>query len=487
MLDKYSYSAQPVLQINFSMNIKPDDRVGKRVDNLRSCHAQKGLALCLALTLLLLRISRVSAEDDTVGYRHEFYREDNNRIKVDTDSGHFDIGLGSKVRFNGDVVYDAISGATPTGAPAQTKWPFPTFNDLYHTAYKQAYTGQFNQFVGENQIYVDAGYETYHEMTNSAAQYALTTAPGIATNSATSSFHSLTNNPNFRKNTVPLTQMHDHRVAFSLGLPVTLKSHLITPSFAYSEESDYISHGVALNDSIFLKNKNTTLNLGWSHNFDRVVDDKFIWQNKNSDDILIGCVQLLGPKSYLTANVTLGFESGYLSDPYRGVMAANFLQTNPDDAALLPEKRPRNRTKEILYLSWTQFVDPLNGSLELGYRYFHDNWDINAHTMDFNWHQKIGKRIVVSPHFRYYYQTAVNFYDVMVPDFNNLPKAYSADYRLSEFQSLAFGVKVTCRIHRYVSLDAGYMRYVMEGLDGITSPSAYPSANVFTIGARVWF
>jgi hypothetical protein len=66
------------------------------------------------------------------------------------------------------------------------------------------------------------------------------------------------------------------------------------------------------------------------------------------------------------------------------------------------------------------------------------------------------------------------------------PDVYSSDYRLSEFQSLSGGVKITCRVHKHVSIDAGYMRYVMQGLDS-TAPSAYPSANVFTVGARVWF
>jgi len=38
-----------------------------------------------------------------------------------------------------------------------------------------------------------------------------------------------------------------------------------------------------------------------------------------------------------------------------------------------------------------------------------------------------------------------------------------------------------------LSLDASYMRYIMSGLDGVTSQSAYPSANVFNLGLRVWF
>jgi hypothetical protein len=439
-----------------------------------------------------LRIARTSAADGEsyVGYRREFYREDDDRMSIDTDLFSFDVGLSSKIRLTGNVVFDAISGATPTGAPPQTKWPFPNFAQYYANAYTQAYTSQFNQFIANNLIYADAGYITYQQLTNGAIQTATANAPGIATNSATASFQSLTNNPNYRNNSVPLTHMHDYRSAFSLGVPILLQNHLITPSFSYSTESDYRSFGGALNYSLALYNKNTTLNLGYAHDSDSVRDDVFIWEDKLTDEVLIGLVQLMSPRSYLTFNVSYGYEHGYLSDPYRGVMfaATNFnqLQLNPSDAALAPEKRPRHRSREVAFVSWTQFFEPLEGSLEAGYRFFHDSYDVFANTVSLTWYQRIGRYLVLSPTFRYYYQTAASFYyPGLVP--NPPPDFYSSDYRLSEFNSFAGGLDVTWRIHKHASLDVGYLRYAMQGLDGKTSQSAYPSANVFTIGARIWF
>lgn len=451
------------------------------------------LAVSLALVLPLLRLTRATASDDNyIGYRREFYREDNDRISVDTDSYSFDVGLSSQVRISGNAVFDAISGATPTGAPPQTKWPFPSFAQYYANAYSQAYTAQFNQFIADNLTYAQAGYITYQQLTNAAVQTAAANAPGIATNSATASFQSLTNNPNFRNNSVPLTHIHDYRSAFSLGVPIALGRHLVTPSFSYSTESDYRSFGGALSYALALNNKNTTLNLGYSHNSDSVRDDRFIWEDKLTDDILIGLVQLISPKSYLTLNFSYGYEQGYLSDPYRGVMfaATNFnqLQLNPSDAALAPEKRPRHRSNEIVYASWTQFIDPLDGSLEAGYRFFHDSYGVFANTVELTWNQRIGRYLVLSPNFRYYYQTAASFYfSGLVPNPDNPPDFYSADYRLSEFNSFAGGLKLTWRFYKHASLDAGYLRYAMAGLDGKTSQTAYPSANIFTIGARLWF
>lgn len=454
---------------------------------LRVHRRARWLAVTLALVLVLVRLSRALGQENEVGYRKSYYLEDDNRISVTTDSVQFDLGLRPNVRLSGDVVTDAISGATPTGAPPQTMWPFPTFNNFYQSAYQSSYASEYNQFIAINQIYVDSGLETYQQLTNDAANYAQLTAPGIATNSANASFQSLTNSPNYRNNKVPLTYMHDQRSAFSLAVPIAFGLQTITPSFAFSVESDYTSFAGALNYSLSLNDKNTTVNAGWAHNGDSVRDDLFNWQSKTTDNAFLGLVQLFGPKAYLTINASLGFEHGYLADPYRGVMFANALQYNPDDAALSPEVRPRHRNNQIFYVAWTQFVTPANASFELGYRFFHDSYGIFAHTAELDWHQKIGKDIVLSPGFRYYVQNAADFYSVLVPGGNNPQTFYSSDYRLSQFESIAAGLTLTWRIYRHFSLDASYLRYVMRGLDGITSQSAYPSANVFDVGCRIWF
>ena len=482
------------MEVSFDQCRPGPEAPGSPAKRPRVRRRTRWIAMSAALTLPLLRMSRVLGQEDEVGYRRSYYQEDDNRINVTTDTANFDIGLRDNIRVTGDFVIDAISGATPSGAPPQTKWPFPTFNNYYQSAYPVAYGNQYNQFITDNQIYVDSGLETYQQLTNDAAAYAVLTAPGIATNTASGQYQTLTNNPNIHNSKVPLVKMHDRRTAFSLGVPMTFGPHQITPSFAYSRESDYLSYGGALNYSLSLNDKNTTLSTGWSHNGDTVRDDLFKWQPKTTDDVFLGLVQLFGPKAYLTVNASLGFEEGYLADPYRGVMLATELQLNPNDPALSPERRPRRRTDEILYTSWTQFITPLNGSYELNYRFFHDSYGIFANTAELDWHQKIGKHIVVSPMFRYYIQNSADFYYVLVPDYSPAagvylpaPKYYSSDYRLSEFESFATGITFTWRIVGHLSLDLGYMRYIMRGLDGATSQSAYPSANVFNVGLRVWF
>ncbi len=253
-----------------------------------------------------------------------------------------------------------------------------------------------------------------------------------------------------------------------------------------------------MNYSLDLNGKNTTLNLGWSHDADSILANAATYiyqtQHKDTDDFLIGINQLLSPRTVLTANFTFRDARGYLSDPYRGVMFDAYPQFDPNNASLFGESRPNQRQSYIGYVSLTQFITPLRGSAEGSYRFYHDTFGINAHTVELAWHQKLGRRVLLSPEFRYYRQSAAFFY---APHFAGdptdptnptpIPAFYSADYRLSRLETFTYGVTASARISERFSIDASYHRYEMQGLDGVTSPSAYPQANVLTIGGRVWF
>jgi hypothetical protein len=71
-------------------------------------------------------------------------------------------------------------------------------------------------------------------------------------------------------NTLPSARIEDIRRAATLDLSFRYSKHTTTPSFTYSEESDYISRGISLTHSIDFNQKNTTLVFGAAHNFDSV-------------------------------------------------------------------------------------------------------------------------------------------------------------------------------------------------------------------------
>src|SRR5581483_11005551 len=243
---------------------------------------------------------------------------------------------------------------------------------------------------------------------------------------------------------------------------------------SYSKESDYKSVGLSLNYAFDFNQKNTTLNLGVSQNFDQVIftpntDDPALFGKtayRNNTDFLVGINQLLDPKTALTANVSLGTDSGDLNDPYRQVYFQDFLpQTVP---TLFPEIRPRHRLKEVAYLSLTHFVTPVDASVEGSYRFYHDSFGIYGNTVSVAWLQKLGNHLVLSPSFRFYQQTAASFYVTCLPAnvedpqlasigppssfgfTSGPPTYYSSDYRLSSFVSFTYGMSATWKINQHV-------------------------------------
>lgn len=294
---------------------------------------------------------------------------------------------------------------------------------------------------------------------------------------------------------VPRAIMDDERTAGNLQVPVRWGRNTTTPQLAYSLEGDYESVGLSLNHTIDFNDKNTTLALGFAYTYDTIMPDFWFGDKeyKNSDDVLVGVTQLLGPKTILTANLTLGAAHGYMNDPYKGVRFDDY----PDPNTLVREKRPGYRDKQIGYFSLTHFVTPLKGSAELSYRLYHDSYGIASHTVLLSWFQKLGKHVVVSPMFRFYDQSAAAFYGVRFPGdatlppddpfYVPIPKHYSADYRLSSMQTFTYGLSATWKIKDRVSLDVAYKRYDMLGKDNVTSKDAYPNANVFSGGVRIWF
>lgn len=293
---------------------------------------------------------------------------------------------------------------------------------------------------------------------------------------------------------VPLAKIEDIRRAVTVEPIFTFWRHTLRPQFAYSIEHDYESLAPSLNYAVDFNQRNTTLAFGVAHNFDRLTRGIFLPrpQTKESTDLLAGLTQVLTPTTLLNITLSLGAASGYLSDPYKGFQFLEY----PDPNALFPEKRPRHRTKQIVSAGLNQFCEPVRGSAELTYRFYHDSFGLVGHTASVEWFQSVGKHIILAPIFRYYQQSAADFYllgfpadpsDSENPNNSLIPQFYSADYRLSALRTLTYGVTATIKFRNRIFVDLAYKRYDMSGLDGRTAASNYPKANIYTAGLRIFF
>ena len=189
------------------------------------------------------------------------------------------------------------------------------------------------------------------------------------------------------------------------------------------------------------------------------------------------------------AKVGVGFthSAGYMENPYKAVTAI-FIQ--PNDGTVVDfldgapyvgktfaymEDRPNNRNQLSLNAGWVQYVEPLDAALHFDYKYFFDDWGINAHTFESNWVQPLGAGWTVTPRVRFYSQSAANFYypylvsfGADIPDasvgYNRLPtKEFSSDHRLSAYGTLSGGVMLSKQLAKGIRLDAGFEYYTHKG------------------------
>jgi hypothetical protein len=137
----------------------------------------------------------------------------------------------------------------------------------------------------------------------------------------------------------------------------------------------------------------------------------------------------------------------------------------------------------------------LNGAIDASYRFSHDDFGVSSNTFALEWLQKLGAKVILSPSFRFYQQSAADFYLLTLDGTGISPSSpptgpspvYSADYRLSKLQTLSYGLKLVWTPTAAWQLDVAYEKYDMRGRDGVTSQTAYPEANIFTVGAKFSF
>jgi Protein of unknown function (DUF3570) len=284
-----------------------------------------------------------------------------------------------------------------------------------------------------------------------------------------------------------------------------------------STERDYESRWGSLGGRWDLDQKRTTLNLGLSYtrsDTEALLDPDalpYIDTSAFSDQIeflpgdrilrgeredwatRFGLTQVLSKDALVEINLGYTRSTGFLENPYKVVEVA-FI--DPAQQLLAPpggfvgtvrallEERPDTRNQWTWDARYVQYIEPFDASLHLGYRFFSDDWGIDAHTFESSFGQPLGRGWTATPWVRYYSQDAADFYRPFVisrqaptrtvcDDAGNcrevpfnpkkLPDNFSSDHRLSGFGALSGGVTLAKEFARGVSLEAGFEYYTHEG------------------------
>jgi len=256
---------------------------------------------------------------------------------------------------------------------------------------------------------------------------------------------------------IPKAEYTDTRQAISGSYSKRLGSHLPSITLSYSHESDYLSRGVSLVDSWDLFGGRSTLHAGVGFTRDRIepvgTSDQL---TKSGDSYSIGWTQILGPRDLIDLSVGLEQLDGYLTDPYKRVSL--------DPNTSVPEVRPDSRSRKSAVVKYGHYFLS-RSALKTSYRYYWDDWSINAHTVEMSFDQRIGRKLILTPRLRYYRQGAAEFFGY---EFTTPQPYMSGDYRLSSFWSWLAGIGFTVEVsdHVAISLEATYAD--QTGLDRVT-------------------
>ncbi len=153
-------------------------------------------------------------------------------------------------------------------------------------------------------------------------------------------------------------------------------------------------------------------------------------------------------------NYTFGQDSGYLTDPYKLV---SVVDAGGNPVSIVHEERPEDRIRHALYArTLTAFGRDV---LHASYRYYWDDWGVNAHTMDLRYRLQFSGGHYLEPQLRYSLQiSAADFYRPYLPQGETV-EFVSADYRLATMTTTTLGLKygIPTRRDGEFALRVGYM------------------------------
>ena len=282
-----------------------------------------------------------------------------------------------------------------------------------------------------------------------------------------------------------LAEFKDTRLAVKFDWEHENSSHFRTTyGGSASVEKDYISLGYNFDMAFDSTSKLTTYEIGIAGAFDTIsqtggttpepmgdVTNSATYDegHRDSFELLLGMTNILSARTLWQNNITYSMSDGYHTDPYKvisvvgneqdrqaqinaalldeadaqGVTVAELptadvarITANFDNFEVefqrLYESRPDSRTRTAWY---SELVTRLTDSqtVHLSYRYYTDDWDITSHTLDYRHTFRMGGgKWYFEPQLRAYQQSAASFFHRSLVRGEALPRYASADNRLDE-------------------------------------------------------
>lgn len=165
-------------------------------------------------------------------------------------------------------------------------------------------------------------------------------------------------------------------------------------------------------------------------------------ENRNSYSLSLGFSQILTKRLQASLSVDVVSQNGLLGTPFQRVYFAD----NPDffveDFQLADdvERLPDTRFKIPLGLRLNYYLNDW-AVVRTFYRYYFDDWGIRSNTASIEVPLRLNDKFTVSPSYRYYQQSAVDYFYPKEEAISTLD-FYTSDFDLSEYHANQYGIGV---------------------------------------------
>ena len=214
---------------------------------------------------------------------------------------------------------------------------------------------------------------------------------------------------------------------------------------SFSTEYDYQSIGGGLSFAKSLNEGNTEFSIKANAYFDTW---DVILPTELRTGVTGGRNNPTSPRNSYSASLTFAqvvtqcFQFALLADPsyQSGLLATKYQRVFFNNNAVQSENLPDKRWKLPLGVRGSYFVGD-NVVLRGLYRFYTDEWGLNAHTANLEAAIKLSPFLSISPFYRFYTQTAADYF---APKFGHIPASsfYTSDYDLAKFDSHYFGAGI---------------------------------------------
>ena len=255
----------------------------------------------------------------------------------------------------------------------------------------------------------------------------------------------------------------------------------------FSKEDDYRSKSHKVGIEFLSENKNSAYTLVSSQSDDEIsIDDgETFSRERKTQSWLIGSTQILNQTMIWQSNISYSKGDGYFNDPYKYtslIVGENEIRNY--------DVRPDSR-QSYSWLNRIKIHHPdLNLTSSLDYRYYNDDWGINAHTFKAGLHYRFNDNWSVETSMRYYSQNAVDFYFYIVPNqivIGNI----STDHRLGAYGSITPTVKILYRRVDFIDISLSLQKYKQRDSfflgDGDGNSLNRLDANIFSLDLKFVF